>query len=370
MLDKSKVNIPERFRDHPLFNTLHCGMNLGFMAKRGYYRSKELLAQPARMAKAGVNWTTLNANFCQEHFYSRKLFLDFNYSSGELELAEMAKALHDQGIRILFKPCLTSLDSAWMGMVSFPDGQEQIQGVKSAYWDEWFRGFTESAKYFADFAERIGIDALIVGAEYRGTEGRSDNWRKVIAEVRQIYSGPLTYEFTCDSLHESLDWFKDLDFLSFSTYPPACASNREGGFWLVKGAGAPVPRENPEYTVDQMVEYLGPQKKISASICKRFDDKPIAFTELGGRSMHGCIINPCNFQWETYYDGEEQANYMEAIFRTFWDLPQWMGLYWWKWDETQNRPQYHTDPKGDMGFTIQGKPAEKVMREWFAKNAR
>ena len=57
---------------------------------------------------------------------------------------------------------------------------------------------------------------------------------------------------------------------------------------------------------------------------------------------------------------------MEAIFRTFTELDGWMGLLWWKWDETQDRPHYR-DPHGDRGFTIQGKPAEKVMRRWFTK---
>lgn len=103
------------------------------------------------------------------------------------------------------------------------------------------------------------------------------------------------------------------------------------------------------------------------SICERFDNMPIAFTEYGVRSAHGCIMQPYNFQWETYYDGQEQANYMEASFRTFWELPQWMGFFWWKWDETQNRPQYKGDPNGDKGFTIQGKPAEDVMKEWLSK---
>lgn len=358
MLDKSKSNIPERFKDHPIFNTLHCGMNFGFMAKRGYYAKKEILEQPAKMAKAGVNWTTLNANFCQEKYSSTKVFLDFNFSSGELELSEMAKALHDNGIKILFKPCLTPLDSAWMGSVTFPaDGEQQIQGHETSYWQEWFASFTESSKYFADFADRVGIDALIIGAEYYGTEGRSEAWRKVIGEIRKIYSGPITYEFMPIS-HKTyrLDWFDDLDFLSYSHYPPAC-----------KGNSRPFS-ENPHYSQDEMADFMSPLKDEVASICKRFGNKPIVFTEIGVRSAHGCIMSPGDYATETYYDGEEQANYMEAVFRTFWNLPQWMGMYWWKWDETQIRPHYHTDPKGNKGFTIQGKPAEGVLKKWFAKS--
>ena len=78
-------------------------------------------------------------------------------------------------------------------------------------------------------------------------------------------------------------------------------------------------------------------------------------------------MQPFNYQWDTPYDGEEQANYMEAVFRTFTELDGWMGLLWWKWDETQKRPHYLSDPRGDRGFTIQGKPAEDVMRRWFTK---
>ena len=358
MMDKSKVAIPEKFKDHPAFNTLHCGMNFGFMAKRGYYSRQESLAQPAKMAAAGVNWSTLNASFCQEKYSSTKVFLDFDFSSSEIELTEMVKAMHDNGIHVLLKPCLTSLDGAWMGAITFPQSG-QIAGITNTYQKDWFKSFSECSKYFAEFAEKNGVDALIIGAEYYGTEGCSADWANVIKSVRDNYSGPLTYEFTHASRKAySLDWFDGLDFLSYSYYPPACNKNAE----------PPVARDNPHYTIKDMVNYLKPRKEKITSICERFGNKPIAFTEIGVRSAHGCIMHPANFMSDTYYDGEEQANYMDALYQTFWDLPQWLGMYWWKWDETQNRPHYHTDPNGDMGFTIDGKPAEKVMLKWFAKN--
>ena len=120
MLDKNKTVIPERFSDHPIFNELLCGTNFGFMAKRGYYATENALKQPQIMRKTGINWTTLNMNFCQTNYFSDKVFLDFEFSTGELELAEMVKRLHDNGIRVLFKPCLTPLDGAWMGHINFP----------------------------------------------------------------------------------------------------------------------------------------------------------------------------------------------------------------------------------------------------------
>ena len=53
--------------------------------------------------------------------------------------------------------------------------------------------------------------------------------------------------------------------------------------------------------------------------------------------------------------GAMDANYMEVCYRTFLDMPERMGLFWWKWDETQNRPHYKDDPNGDKGFSVRNK---------------
>ena len=358
MLDKTKVVIPEQFKDHPIFNEHIYGTNFGFLAKRGYYFRPEVQAQPELMKKRGVNWTTVNMNFCQPTYFSRHCFLDFEYSTGELELAEIVKRLHANGIKVLFKPCLTNLDGSWMGLVDFPENTRQIEGVNVSYWDEWFGHFTEGAKYFADLAERLEMDAMIIGAEYLGTEGQNARWENVISEVRKIYSGPISYEFTPDSRKKhNLKWFEKLDFLCHSYYPPACPRSEED-YWDIDA------NTIPDYSLDEMVEFLDSRKNKIMSVSERFGNKPIVFTEFGVRSSHGSIMYPTEIDWKARYDGEMQANYMEAGFKTFSQVPQWMGFFWWKWDETQNRPNYHTDPAGDKGFTIQGKPAEEVFKRY------
>ena len=74
-MDPKKCCIPEKFANHPLFNELHCGVNLGFLAKRGYYSRKDILKQPELMRKTGVNWCILNANLCQESFCSTRVLV-------------------------------------------------------------------------------------------------------------------------------------------------------------------------------------------------------------------------------------------------------------------------------------------------------
>jgi len=355
-MDISQTTVRERFRSHPVFTEVHRGMNFGFLARRGYYALPKTLDQPRQMAAAGVNFCTLNANICQESYFSRRVFLDFTFSSGEIELTEMAHALRDHGIHPVMKPCLTPLDGAWMGSVVMPD-TTQIAGVSHNYAGEWFASYTDAICHYAEFAEKNDVAALMVGAECFGVEPWEEEWRRLIAKVRTIYSGPLTYEFTPDSARRhDLRWFDDLDFLSLSYYPPA----RE----IPEGAAF---RDAPKTTAEEMAAFLAPNREWISELVRRFGNLPIAFTEIGVRSAHGCAARPYDYLTETYYDGDEQADYMEAVFRTFCEIPQWLGLYWWKWDENQHRPHYHTDPRGDMGFTVQGKPAEKVLLSWFGK---
>ena len=130
---------------------------------------------------------TLNTHFCQEKFYSSKVFLDFDWSSGERELVDMIRALHDEGLHVMLKPCLTSLDSAWMGAVTFPwPTEQQIQGVRQRYAVDWFDSLRECLTYFGDIAEETGCEALIVGAEYNGTTKFDEEWRKNYQLFRNV----------------------------------------------------------------------------------------------------------------------------------------------------------------------------------------
>ncbi len=368
-LDPSACSIPERFRNHPIFTTRHCSVNFGFLARRGYFSRPEVFAQAAKIKAAGANWVTLNTHFCQEAFYSRRTFLDFDWSSGEEELGAIVKELHRQGLHILLKPCLTTLDSSWMGRVNFPDKDEQqIQGVTNNYWGEWFDSLRQCLAYFSEFATRHGVEAMIIGAEYSGTTRQADEWRKTIAFVRERFDGPITYEFTDHQVSNDdfttidakkvrgLSWLNELDFLAISTYPPA-APKCERADW---------PKLAP-ISLETMKSHLAPRRKLMADVSKAFGGKPILFTEIGTRSCRGNAVIPWDYITESIRDEVEQANYMEAVFSTFSGLPFWMGLSWWKWDETQtNRPHYSTDPSKDRGFVIYGKPACDVLRKWSA----
>ena len=366
--DISKCQVAERFRNHPLFSEKPiCGVNFGFLAKRGYFAQPHVKAMPRQMKESGVTWVMLNTHFCQESFASRKIFLDPVYSSGEEELAEIVRILQAEGLHIILKPCLTLLDSAWMGAVQFPGPAHQIEGVDtcSRYWPDWFDSLRQMLRYFGEFAERHHIDAMLVGAEYSGSLQQTDEWLKTIADVRKVYSGPLSYEFMRnyepDGTDGELFWefthkiaFIDaLDFLSISWYPRARPFTTWGNI-----------QNCPHTTLEEMVAYLRPATNVFERTVAMYGRKPVVFTEIGQRSSHGCVSLPYDAGAPGAYDAAEQADYMEAIFRTFSTRPEWKGLFWWKWDETQKRPHYDPDPKKDRGFSIYGKPAAEVLKKW------
>lgn len=184
--------------------------------------------------------------------------------------------------------------------------------------------------------------------------GFNSQWKNVINKVREVYSGSVT---SCHTIHTDVinfeavltnktHWFYDLDILSISDY--AKAANQTG------------------CTVDQMVEALKPRLELHRRIANLYG-KPILFGEVGCTSSEGGAISPSGWKTTSPYCGEEQANYLEAVMQTYWNEPWWHGIYWWKWDEQNNRPDMKNDPRGDKGFTVRGKPAQDTMRKWFTR---
>ena len=84
--------------------------------------------------------------------------------------------------------------------------------------------------------------------------------------------------------------------------------------------------------------------------------------EIGCRSARGCAMMPYDFTHREFpYDEEEQANFYESCFRAMWDEPWFAGYFWWDWYTRLPEKQ------PEMGFSIVGKKAEQVVREWYAK---
>lgn len=84
------------------------------------------------------------------------------------------------------------------------------------------------------------------------------------------------------------------------------------------------------------------------------------FTEIGYRSIAGAGVEPWEWLTEGVPSPHEQAVLYRAAVPELWTQRWLVGFYWWQW---RTEPPRVRDP----GFTPQGKPAEAVLRESYAR---
>lgn len=340
--------------DKNIFNSTHCGMTFGFYAQNGYYSSAAAKQEVDEMAATNINWIVLVVTVMQEHYYSTRQFRDFKNTPNDLELKEIIDYIHSKGIRVQLRPMLECFDGKGRLGVSFPADCERIPGLVCDYCSRWFESMTERSVYYARIAEQTGCELFCLDSELDHIIQFHDQWKDVIRHVREVYSGAVT---SCHTIHTKVidfekelankeHWFYALDALSISDYI-RCAHH--GGL-----------------SAEEIAKNMEPERDRLRRIAELYQ-KPILFGEIGCTSTFGGAIRPSSFTVGSAYSEEEQANFLEAVMRTFSEEPWWKGLYWWKWDEQIARP-WITDPSsGDKGFTVQGKKAQTVMKRWFEK---
>jgi len=329
------------------------GMSFGYLAKRGYYGSAEGMAQVERMADMGVDSVALMVSVMQDTYHSTRLYQDFEFTPSDYEVEKIIDRFHEHGISVMLKPMVECHDSAWRGNISFPDNNQQIQGRRTDYWDPWFRSLQESVEHYGRLAQRANCEYYCLGCELLAAEHpeHQHRWVPVVEAARGAYGGPLTYDSMPQTLErpEIPEWYRSLDAICVSYYLPAA-----------KGPGA---------TPEQMAAALHPSVEHLRGLAAKVG-LPIIFGETGCRSVEGGAIVPAEYRTPGKYDPREQANYAEAMCRSFWDEPWWGGFYWWKWDEQQYRPHFYSDPAGDTGWTVLGKPVENTLKNWFHRRDR
>ena len=333
---------------------LHCGVTFGFYARNGWFDTDAARDNVDAMAETGVRWVVLVPTVMQEGFCATRQFRDFEHTPSDLELMDTIDYIHQKGIRVQLRPMLECMDGEGRLSVYLPRNRERMPGKACDYARRWFDSMARRSAYYAKLAQRAGCELYCLDSELDRIISFNEEWKQVVAAVRSVFCGPVT---SCHTVHTGVidfekalqdknHWFYDLDMLSLSDY--IRASDKAGA------------------TVEEMVEYMKPERERLRRIAALYG-KPVLLGENGCTSSSGGPINPSGWSPENGYDGQEQANYLEAVLRLFWNEPWWYGLYWWKWDEQNYREAMHNDPAGDKGFTVLGKPAQEVMRRWFTR---
>ncbi len=280
----------------------------------------------------GVNWLEIMTFAHQPRVNGPQI----NLSSAERWPRKFVEAAREAGIKLLLKPHVWSRE--------FYDGSGRWRGSikmrSEADWRQWFTQYEAFILREARFAETHGIEMLSIGLEYVEATRRTDDWRRLIAKIRGVYSGLLTY--AADGNHElgHVAFWDDLDVIGVDAYFALGSADALFGQGLYFGWMEPLVR------MDALARQYG---------------KPIVFTEVGYPSVDGATNAP--FAWpkgNERIDLEEQALGYEVLMKALTPMPWFRGVFWWKWYERPERGVSH-----QHDYSPRGKPAEAVLKYWY-----
>ena len=287
----------------------------------GSYGSQEAGRMLDRLADYGVNMIAL-VPFGFERFGETTIHYPGGWERDEL-ITKQAAMAHQRSIRVLLKPQIW-IPHKFPGDLDFASEKDRLQ---------WFEGYRRFIDYYADLATRIHADLFCVGVEFALLSRYENEWRKVIADVRQHYAGPLTYASNFGRDFEETKFWDALDYIGLNEYYP-------------------LP---DDFSTDALVRKIENVHLIY--------HKPIIFTEAGFHSRKGTHSAP----WDESLPEkslDEQARCYEAILKAFYEKPWIQGIYWWK---VGTNGFGGTD---DMSDTPWGKPAMEVVKKFYKSRKR
>ena len=245
----------------------------------------------------------------------------------------------EEGMRVVLKPHLWLANrpenkNYWTGIVKFDD-----EG-----WKEYLARYRNMVLELATMASKGGADILVIGTEIKSTTKNHPNYmKKLIAEVRMIYEGEVTYAANHDEFQRITFW-GDLDYIGIDAY-----------FQLTD-------LENP--TVPEIIESWQWAKDEISETVKANPGKRVLFLEAGYKPKPFALKAPWEWRAEGAENQEIQANGYEALFEVFWKEEWFAGVYWWKYFSDLDATEGEA---GREQFNPHKKKAEEVLRKYYSQ---
>ncbi|RIX53134.1 1,4-beta-xylanase [Paenibacillus nanensis] len=310
-----------------LLNPYVGGMTWGWTGVRGTWTGDNAEKSMSLMKdRLGVNWTAIAFGALQDHPQATEIkFREApTVTDDEVRFAiAYAKLL---GLRVCLKPVVNCANGTWRAHINFFDKDVPCEPK----WSEWFSSYTEFILHYARIAEETGCEMLCIGCEMVQTDRRETEWRELIAKVREVYSGPITYN--CDKYQEdNVAWWDAVDIISSSGYYPV-------GRW-----------EEQLDRIEKVVRQFG---------------KPFFFMEAGCPSRDGSQYLPNDWGLAGAPDEDAQRQFYEEMFGSC-DKRDWVGGFM-LWDWPASLYEESAASQND-DYCMFGKQAERTVREYYAK---
>ena len=276
----------------------------------------------------GTEWVQINVKFYQENYRSSLIKIPFENTPFWFNLeATIAKA-KALDLKISLLP-IVRLDrttaTEWRGSIQ-PDSKSI-----------WYTSYILMIEKVAFLASKHEVEILSIGSEFTSMQGDSLEWKDVISSVKSIYCGAVSYSVNWDAL-DKLSFVDELDILGVSCYYPLTRYNN------------PSLRNLKKAWTSLKSTLIMEQENLNI---------PIYLSELGYTSQDGTNTNPWNYAISEDIDLEEQKDCFQAFVSTINNDSNFHGAFIYDW--------FDKGGLKDLDYTVKGKPAEKVLRDWFSK---
>lgn len=315
--------------------TLEFQKGMGYCSwSKNRYEGKTSESSLKAMEATGTDHTAILVTWYQTNCWSGDIRRLGTTPSDESLIYAIRKA-HELGMKVMLKPHLDLIDKSdgsWRG---------EIGCLKETSWESWFNNYTDFIMHYVDIAKKEKVELFCIGNELStAATTKGYFWKVLVRKIRKRYSGLLTYAAHWDR-YQDIRFWDVLDYVGINPYFPLSEEM------------------NPTYEQlkDGWTKWVREMEEFQARV-----RKPIIFPEAGCNSCDGAVIRPWEHTPRREINLELQANYYKVLMEIFFEKEWYYGQYWWYWG---------TNP--DMGglsnrsFIPQNKPAEKVVKEWYAK---
>ncbi len=282
----------------------------------------------AELKELGVGWISI-------HPYAvvrRDGSIRFQPAAETGYLPRAVKLAREADAALFWKPHLGYWGSfQWRGAIEF--------GRDEAAWRRFFDGYRAFIVDQARFAERAGVRLFSVGVEYEATTVREGEWRRIIADVRRVFSGRLTYAANWDQL-DKVPFWDAVDLIGVQAYFPLSHEPYPAREALERGWDAPLA------ALERLSEREG---------------KDVLFAEIGYDLSSEAASEP----WRTRSrDNEENRALRRRLIDVALERIEAAsfihGMFWWKW-----MPGRHA---GYRDFSMRHPDAKALLsREWAGR---
>lgn len=301
------------------------GVTFGYLSSRGEWVKDEAF-ESLKMLKerCAVSHIVLPVVVEQKTIHSTEIDWKNETVLSDLEVINMVEYAKKSDLQVILKPMVNISDGTWRAHINFFEHDVPCEPK----WSDWFKSYSEFIIHYARLAEESESDLFVIGCEMVNANRREKEWRELIKQVREVYSGPITYN--CDKYQEgNITWWDAVDVISSSGYYPI-------GTW------------NEQLTrIKKVVEKW---------------DKPFFFCEAGCPSRKGSKYLPNDWALEGTIDVTGQKDWYEDMFKHT-DQEKWVkGFALWDW-KARLYPIDESDQ--DTDYALYGKPAEQVVKSYY-----